>query len=188
MLDIGRFAADGVGVKSDNIVKSIQYVTGTGTVTLDHGVDKEASLAVRLSSNVGAPSVDYSMNIPSISSDGLSVVMSSNSGNQLVMVIEFYSRFIKSYQTGSFSVSSASGDNPLTTAISTVVPDNSILVFSGGYSYYDTPSGAYRLSAVYTTDISLNASSIVATFGKNNDILRNENFTYIVLEFMDSVI
>ena len=156
MLDISRFMGDGIG-KRKTLIKNMFYVCGTGTVALPSAVNVECSLALRLSGNLGGPAEGRSSPMPTISVDGASVIINSQAGNQPVIIIEFDSEYVKSFQSGSFSASSGN----VNTAINTVVPDNCLVWVDGGYTYYATPSGSYDLRGSNLQGVVLNSTSLV---------------------------
>lgn len=187
MFDNNRFAIDGMGVlKRKEIIKTIQTVFGSGTITLSTPVVRNNSIALWMTSNIGTPRENHSDALPLISVDGLSINVPANTPSQMVLIIEFNENYVKSFQTGSLSIPSGSGTNPLVVSISSVAPLNSLVFISGGFANWSSGS---LFRGVTVSNIVLADTSLTLTLTKTNSGgTASGTFNWFVLELDDGVL
>lgn len=184
MLDVTRFIDDGVGLLNNNIIRHMEVVNGSGILPLTHTVDKKTSIAVELSTYVFAAEEQHHI-LPTISADGTSV---TTNGNSTILVIEFNSCFVKSYQSGTYTADSLSYQNPYKIDINEVVPENCLIIYSGGKSLYSTPKGSYDIRSITLDTVKLYPTSFVTTLKVSGSKSLSSNFEWQIIEFKKNIL
>ena len=172
MLDINRFISDGVGLKNDKYIKSMHIVTSETTVA-SLGIDPDYSVAVPLGLPFTLGGGVNNFTVGNLAAGG------STSGAYPQLVIEFYPKWIKTKQQGSYT-----GFTDQNIAINSVTTSNCI-VFAYGYSNERT-STQYRYtnfigSLTSPTNLLLDAS----VSGYSNI---DSTVNWVVLEFESGVL